>query len=139
MRLDLKRVTNLPLFLVEAGKIAWPNLKTLVLLGGVDSSDKSDEEVQAMNKHTCTALARGLITMLPNTPNITTVLIEMVDFSWNYLTGSYRFQLLLGNPVQDVQASSGPPCSFKSCSYEFVPSYVSTILLFTDPRLPFSI
>lgn len=133
VRLDLRGVNDLPLFLVEVGKIAWPNLKTLASLGTVESRDKTDVELEAMKKQTCTALVRGLITMLPNTPNITTILIEMVDFSWNVHKGSYRFQLRLGNPVHDVQVSYGPPCSFKSCSYQFVPSYVRTILLFTDP------
>lgn len=139
VRLHLKRVTNLPLFLVEAGKIAWPNLKTLVLLGQVDSRGKSDDEIEAMNQQTCTALVRGLITMLPNTPNITTVLIEIVDVAWNWYEGSYRLRFSLGNPDHDVQASFGPPCSFRSCSYQFVPSYVRTIFPFTDLRLPFSI
>jgi hypothetical protein len=135
VRLDLKRVNGLPRFLSEAGKVAWPNLKTLVLLGEVNSKDKSDTELQAMNQKTCTALARGLSTMLPKTPNISTILIEMHDFSWNFDTGSFRFQFCLGDPVHGAKASYGPPCSFASCSYKFVPSHVRTFPLLLPPPL----
>ncbi|KAG8158548.1 hypothetical protein KVR01_011670 [Diaporthe batatas] len=112
VRLELKQIKELPGFLAEAGRMVWPNLKTLVLLG----------DLRVINEVTCTTVVRGLIALMSKTPKLTTVLVEMVDFAWNWDYESFRIQMCLGEMAEGVEASSGPSCSFKPCSYSFVPT-----------------
>lgn len=128
MRLDLKQIKDLPGFLAEAGRVAWPNLKTLVLLGEVESHDMSDQQLRAINEVMCTTLVQGLAALMPNMPRLTTVFVEVVDFAWNWDYGSFRIQISLEKMAEDVEASFGPSCSFAPCCYSFVPTQVRTTL-----------
>lgn len=127
VRLDLKQVRDLPEFLTEAGRVAWPSLTTLVLVGEVEiNNNMSDQQLCAMNEDICTALVRALTTLLPRTPMLTTVLIEMEGCVRMQDFGSFQIQMCLGKIAQDVRAIFGPPCSFVPCCYKFVPTPVRT-------------
>ena len=116
-QLDLKNVSDLPRLFAEAGNIAWPNLKKMHLQGGVDNQVKNEDEMRSSAKQSCTNLVQGLITMLPSTPNITTILIEMRCISWSEHTSPFQLRMCLGNPAQCAEAGC------ESRSYRFVPNY----------------
>lgn len=114
--LDLTDVDDLPRLFVETANIAWPSLKKMSLQGGVDAKIKTVDESRADAKQSCTTLVQGLITMLPNTPRIKTILIEMRNLSWSEHSTPFRFKMCLGNPAYGLEAGC------KSHSYRFVPN-----------------
>lgn len=134
--LDVGQVDHLPSFLLEAGRSAWPNLKVMRLLGVVDTQNKSEDEIKATARGTCTALVRGLITMLRSMPNITTVIIRMPS-SVNSL-GSIRLGMRLGNlaRIGDRYGAEDDHYWVKSCSYRFVPSYDNGVVLAAGTDFP---
>lgn len=96
--------------------MTWPNLKKMSLRGEVDDQVKAEDEIPAAAKQTCTALVQGLITMLPSTPAITTIQIDMREVLWSRYSVPFQLKMCLGNPAHGVEAGC------ESCSYQFVPN-----------------
>lgn len=116
VQLDLKNVDDIPGLLAGASRMTWPNLKKMSLRGEVDDQVKAEDEIPAAAKQTCTALVQGLITMLPSTPAITTIQIDMREVLWSRYSVPFQLKMCLGNPAHGVEAGC------ESCSYQFVPN-----------------
>lgn len=117
VELSLGQVGNLPGLLTEASNVAWPNLKKLSLSGELDDQVKTEDEIRAAAKQTCTDLAQGLVSMLPGMPAITTGWFDMRVAEYAMYSVPFQLQMCLGNPDRGVEASCEP------LSYRFVPNH----------------
>ncbi|KAK7697474.1 hypothetical protein SLS64_013486 [Diaporthe eres] len=102
----------------------------------VDNENKSKEETEDIAHETSAALVQGLTTMLPGMPKLTTVSIELNSTVLNPRL-FIRLGMRLGNPVH-VDKHDWPQFYswIQSCSYRFVPSHDSGVVLAIGTDFP---